>query len=251
MADVPRGIQDWRVADYVSTKKAPPPVEMKVFAFHSSIFKDPGASAKIAGLGSIPHAIPSPGGEMPRSSTAIRIATTSATSGQPTIGRSLGQLRLTLYNQLELPEVCHLWESVNFTVHRLSLGFLSRVCAFLNSSDSLALPFCQRHPSAAPVGALLLLSLCLVASFTVGLRAINTKLIGCFLKLLTRERAERYSRWVDESGYHKITFLKYESTKISTFDACLFCIYFQCWYFLSSLCVVNKVGFHRCGSAAR
>ena len=176
MADVPRGIQDWRVADYVSTKKAPPPVEMKVFAFHSSIFKDPG-DRRQKSRGWVPSPMPFPpqgvkcrGRRPPAGSPPRR-----PPRGQPTIGRSLGQLRLTLYNQLELPEVCHLWESVNFTVHRLSLGFLSRVCAFLNSSDSLALPFCQRHPSAAPVGALLLLSLCLVASFTVGLRAINTK----------------------------------------------------------------------------
>ena len=82
-------------------------------------------SAEVAGLDSIRDAIPSHGGKMPRSSTASA-STTSATSG-PTdhwsvcrsapVGsvRPAGALRV-------LPP---LWESVNFIVHRLSLGSLS------------------------------------------------------------------------------------------------------------------------------
>ena len=111
-SDVPRVGQDWRVAQrYVSAKKAPPPVEMKLFSFHSAIFEHPdGRRQKSRGW--VPSAMPSPptGAEC-RGRRPPVPPPRRPPRGQPTIGRSAGQLRSVLYDQLGLSEFYHLSES--------------------------------------------------------------------------------------------------------------------------------------------
>ena len=86
------------------------------------------------------------GGGMPRSSTA-RTATTSATSG-PTDHWSVA--RSATVDSLRPAGTLGVLSSLRVgELHRspVVVGFsFSCHCAFLNSSDSLALPFCQRPP---------------------------------------------------------------------------------------------------------
>ena len=105
-------------------------------------------SAKITGLDSIPQAIPSLGGEMPWSSTASRIATTSATSG-PTDHWSVA--RSATVDSLSSAGTPGGLSSLRVgELHRspVVVGFsFSYHCAFVNSSDSLALPFANGTPA--------------------------------------------------------------------------------------------------------